>query len=76
MNSIINHSKSLIDVLFFLGLFEICDYVLTSESLFENYDDGVKKSPLGYIISTYQTFPGEDNEKLEERWWYWTGQFF
>ena len=58
-----------------LGLFEVCDYVLSPEYDLENYDDlkGVKKHPLGYIIATYLTFPGEDNEKLEESWFVWTG---
>lgn len=61
-----------------LGLFEVCDYALSPGCLLEEYDDlkGVKKNPLGYIISTYQTFPGEDNEKLEETWFNWTGRLF
>lgn len=60
-----------------LGLFEICDYALSADSWneMENYDDGAKRNPLGYIISTYQTFPGEDNEDLQKTWWAWTGKF-
>ena len=59
-----------------LGLFEVCDYALSADSWneMENYDDGAKRNPLGYIISTYQTFPGEDNEDLQKTWWYWTGK--
>lgn len=33
-------------------------------------------TPLGYVVSAFQTFPGEDSERLEENWIVWTGMWW
>lgn len=30
-------------------------------------------TPLGYVVTAFQTFPGEDSERLERNWITWTG---
>jgi hypothetical protein len=32
-----------------------------------------KASTTGYIISIFRVFDGDDREKLERNWLYWTG---
>ena len=31
--------------------------------------------PAGYIVSAFATFPGEDSDRLEKNWLFWTGKF-
>ena len=42
--------------------------------------DPTNKKPTtestGYIICIYQVFKGDDGEKFERNWLYWTGQEF
>ncbi|RWS24849.1 hypothetical protein B4U80_08566 [Leptotrombidium deliense] len=52
------------------GLYDICSALTRPNS---GYSDDDTKRPLGYIISAFQTFPGEDSEKLENNWMVWTG---
>lgn len=33
-------------------------------------------TPLGYVVTAFQTFPGEDSERLERNWITWTGILF
>lgn len=54
----------------FDGLYDICASFTRPECI--NSDDLTR--PLGYVISTFQTFPGEDSEKLEKSWLMWTGE--
>lgn len=60
----------------FLGLYEECDSIRLNEDETRTGGGGCSSQPLGYIISAYQTFPGEDSEKLEESWFVWTGNSF
>ena len=32
-----------------------------------------KKPATGYIVSIFRVFDGDDREKLERNWLYWTG---
>ena len=57
----------------FDGLYDICASYTRPEVSFIQND---LSPPLGYIISTFQTFPGEDSEKLEKNWLMWTGKLF
>ncbi|RWS03000.1 hypothetical protein B4U79_08501 [Dinothrombium tinctorium] len=53
------------------GLYDICSVVTRPDSGVKDDDNSLR--PLGYIISAFQTFPGEDSEKLEMNWLVWTG---
>ncbi|KAI1295478.1 hypothetical protein HDE_05355 [Halotydeus destructor] len=52
------------------GVYDICGSLTRPGSGFSDDDPAL---PLGYIISAFQTFPGEDCEKLENNWISWTG---
>uniref|UniRef100_T1KD92 DUF7153 domain-containing protein n=1 Tax=Tetranychus urticae TaxID=32264 RepID=T1KD92_TETUR len=54
----------------FDGLYDIASSLIRPGS---NYDQEDRAVPLGYIVSAFQTFPGEDSEKLERNWLAWTG---
>lgn len=54
----------------FDGLYDVCASITRPGS---NYDDEHVK-PVGYIVCAFQTFPGEDSEKLERNWLAWTGK--
>ncbi|XP_053208744.1 uncharacterized protein LOC128392701 isoform X2 [Panonychus citri] len=53
----------------FDGLYDIASSLIRPGS---NYDAEDRVQPLGYIVSAFQTFPGEDSEKLERNWLTWT----
>lgn len=63
------------------GIYDICGILTRPGSGYcEAEGDPVSStsSPqvpiLGYVVSAFQTFPGEDSEKLEDNWITWTGE--
>lgn len=55
----------------FEGLYDICASISRPGS---NRMEEDPSKPVGYIICAFQTFPGEDSEKLERNWLVWTGK--
>lgn len=55
----------------FDGLYDVCASITRPGS---NFDDEDHIKPIGYIVCAFQTFPGEDSEKLERNWLVWTGK--
>lgn len=54
------------------GIYDICGSLTRPGS---GFNDDELSLPLGYIISAFQTFPGEDSERLENSWITWTGEW-
>lgn len=56
------------------GIYDVCGSILRPGSGFSDQDSSLQA--LGFVISAFQTFPGEDSQRLEENWITWTGNSF
>lgn len=54
------------------GIYDVCDMITRPGSGFS--DDSSGSESRGFVVSAFQTFPGEDSEKLEQNWITWTGE--
>ena len=54
------------------GIYDVCGSILRPGSGFSERDASVQAP--GFVISAFQTFPGEDSQRLEENWITWTGK--
>lgn len=55
------------------GIYDVCGSIFRPGSGFSEQDASVQA--VGFVISAFQTFPGEDSQRLEENWITWTGQY-
>lgn len=55
------------------GIYDVCGSIFRPGSGFSEQDVSVQAS--GFVISAFQTFPGEDSQRLEDNWITWTGQY-
>jgi hypothetical protein len=55
------------------GIYDVCD-IITRPRIPGPSSSFASDAARGFVVSAFQTFPGEDSEKLEENWITWTGK--